>query len=35
MMDVSLPMKMTNTMSLVNGILKNIPVGTKLTDVEY
>lgn len=35
MMDVSLPMKMVNTMSLINGLLKNVQPGTKLADADY
>jgi hypothetical protein len=35
MMDVSLPMKITNTLSLINGILKGVPAGSKISDVEY
>jgi dynein heavy chain len=35
MMDVSLPMKIVNTLSLVNGLLKNVPIGTKLSDADY
>ena len=35
MMDVSLPMKIINTMSLINGILKGVPPGSKLTDLDY
>ena len=32
MMDLSLPMKIVNTLSLVNGLLKNVNAGTKLSD---
>ncbi len=35
MMDLSIPIKITNTMSLINGLLKNVPPGTKLPDIEY
>jgi dynein heavy chain, axonemal len=35
MMDVSIPMKIVNTLSLVNGILKGVPIGSKITDLEY
>lgn len=35
MMDVSLPMKIVNTLSIVNGLLKNVPIGTKLSDNDY
>lgn len=34
-MDLSIPIKITNTMSLINGLLKNVPPGTKLADVDY
>lgn len=35
MMDVSLPMKIVNTLSLVNGMLKNVSPGVKLLDQDY
>jgi len=35
MMDVSLAMKIVNTLSLVNGMLKSVSPGTKLSDVDY
>lgn len=35
MMDVSVPMKITNTLSLINGMLKSLPVGSKMSDVDY
>lgn len=35
MMDLSLPMKIVNTLSLVNGLLKNVNAGTKLSDIDY
>lgn len=35
MMDLSIPIKITNTMSLINGLLKNVPPGTKLADIDY
>jgi dynein heavy chain len=35
MMDMSLPMKIINTLSLVNGLLKNVSAGTKLSDIDY
>jgi len=34
-MDVSVSMKIVNTLSLVNGLLKNVPAGTKLSDADY
>ena len=34
-MDVSLAMKIMNTLSLVNGMLKSVSPGTKLSDVDY
>ena len=34
-MDLSLPIKITNTLSLMNGILKAVPTGSKLTDIDY
>jgi dynein heavy chain len=35
MMDVSLAMKIVNTLSLINGLLKTVPAGTKLSDLDY
>jgi len=35
MMDVSLAMKIMNTLSLINGLLKTVPAGTKLSDLDY
>jgi hypothetical protein len=35
MMDVSVPMKITNTLSLINGMLKALPAGSKMSDVDY
>ena len=35
MMDVSVPLKVINTLSFVNGILKQIPAGVKLSDQDY
>ena len=35
MMDVSLPLKIINTLSMVNGLLKTVPAGTKLADQDY
>lgn len=35
MMELTLPMKIVNTMSLMNGILKGVPPGTKLSDLDY
>lgn len=35
MMDLSLPMKIVNTLSLVNGLLKSVNAGTKLSDIDY
>lgn len=35
MMDVSQAMKISNTLSLINGLLKNVPAGTKLSDADY
>jgi hypothetical protein len=35
MMDLSIPLKVTNTLSFINGLLKNLPVGVKLTDPDY
>lgn len=34
-MDMSPPMKITNTLSLINGLLKVLPPGSKLSDVDY
>jgi hypothetical protein len=35
MMDLSPPMKITNTLSLINGMLKVLTPGSKLSDVDY
>ena len=35
MMDLTLAIKITNTLSLMNGILKSVPAGVKLSDVDY
>lgn len=35
MMDVSIPLKVINTLSFVNGILKQVPAGVKLSDNDY
>ncbi len=35
MMDVSIPLKVINTLSFVNGILKSVPAGVKLSDADY
>ncbi len=35
MMDVSIPLKVLNTLSFVNGLLKPIPAGVKLSDSDY
>jgi dynein heavy chain len=35
MMDVSIPLKVINTLSFVNGILKQVPAGVKLSDADY
>jgi hypothetical protein len=35
MMDLSIPIKITNTMSLINGLLKNVPAGSKMADSDY
>ena len=35
MMDVSIPLKILNTLSFVNGILKQVPVSAKLADSDY
>lgn len=35
MMDVSIPLKVINTLSIVSGLLKNIPAGVKLSDSDY
>lgn len=35
MMDLSIPLKVTNTLSFINGLLKNVPVGVKLADSDY
>ena len=34
-MDVSLPIKVINTLSFVSGLLKPIPAGVKLSDIDY
>lgn len=33
-MDVSIPIKIINTLSLLNGLLKSIPTGVKLTEAD-
>ncbi len=35
MMDLSVPMKIVNTLSLINGILKGVSPGVKLSDTDY
>ncbi len=35
MMDLSIPCKVLNTLSFVNGILKQVPAGVKLPDSDY
>lgn len=35
MMDVSIPLKVINTLSFVSGILKPLPAGVKLSDQDY
>jgi hypothetical protein len=35
MMDLSVPLKVINTLSFVNGILKQVPAGAKLSDSDY
>lgn len=35
MMEVSLPLKVINTLSFISGLLKPIPVGVKLSDADY
>ena len=35
MMDVSVPLKLLNTLNLINGLLRTLPAGVKLTEVEY
>lgn len=35
MMDVSVPMKIVNTLSLVNGLLKSLDASAKLSDIDY
>lgn len=35
MMDISVPLKVINTLSFVNGILKQVPAGVKLSDQDY
>lgn len=34
-MDVSVPMKILNTLSLVNGLLKSLDNGAKMSDIDY
>ena len=34
-MDLSLPIKITNALSLLSGLLKNVPTGSKLSDADY
>lgn len=35
MMDVSLPLKVINSLSFISGLLKPIPAGVKLSDADY
>lgn len=35
MMQVSLPLKVINTLSFISGLLKPIPAGVKLSDADY
>jgi dynein heavy chain len=35
MMDVSIPLKVINTLSFVSGLLKPLPAGVKLSDQDY
>ena len=35
MMDISVPLKLLNTLNLINGLLRTLPAGVKLTEVEY
>ena len=35
MMEVSIPLKVINTLSFVSGILKQVPAGVKLSDQDY
>lgn len=35
MMDLTIAQKITNTLSLINGLLKSVPTGAKLADVDY
>ena len=34
-MENSMPLKLINTVNLINGLLRGLPAGVKLTDVEY
>ena len=34
-MEVSVPLKLLNTLNLINGLLKSLPPGVKLTEAEY
>lgn len=34
-MDVTTPLKVINTLSLLNGLLKPLAAGTKLSDIDY
>lgn len=35
MMDLTIAQKITNTLSLINGLLKSVPAGSKLSDGDY
>lgn len=35
MMDVSVPLKVINTLSMISGLLKPLPAGVKLSDADY
>jgi hypothetical protein len=34
-MDITIPLKVINSLNLINGLLRNLPAGTKLSDVDY
>jgi hypothetical protein len=34
-MDLTLPLKVINSLNLINGILRSLPPGAKLSDIDY
>lgn len=34
-MDITVPLKVINSLNLIGGILRGLPIGTKLSDADY